>query len=169
MDVNRLRVIAEGLEARYQAVDETFRALPTEVMRYRFLGVKKLEDDPSHFEFLSNRRRNSLVGMEALDSETQIRRQAFHFQWLARQYVATFAQLKAAMLEICERVQKDMAEAGAMSAPTLADINDAGLSPDAFLLFVRLSERMGVWLTGVWICSCLACHRRLGLGHFAAQ
>lgn len=128
LDVNRLRIIAEGLEARYQAVDETFRALPSEVMRYRFPGVKKLEDDPSHFEFLSNRRRNSLVGMESLDSETQVRRQAFHFQWLARQYVVTFAQLKSAMLEICERVQKDMAEAGAMSAPTLADINDAGSS-----------------------------------------
>ncbi|KAL4114091.1 hypothetical protein PRIC2_014771 [Phytophthora ramorum] len=125
LDVNRLRIIAEGLEARYQAVDETFRTLPTDVMRYRFPGVKKLEDDPSHFEFLSNRRRNSLVGMESLNVEDQVRRQAFHFQWLARQYVATFAQLKSSMLEICDRVQKDMAASGALSAPTLADINDA--------------------------------------------
>ncbi|KAG7389076.1 hypothetical protein PHYPSEUDO_011345 [Phytophthora pseudosyringae] len=125
LDVNRLRIVAEGLEARYEAVDETFRSLPTEVMRYRFPGVKKLEEDPSHFEFLSNRRRNSLVGMETLDPEVQVRRQAFHFQWLARQYVVTFAQLKTAMQEICDRVQKDMAVSGAMSAPTLADINDA--------------------------------------------
>ncbi|ETL41122.1 hypothetical protein, variant 1 [Phytophthora nicotianae] len=125
LDVNRLRIIAEGLEARYEAVDETFRSLPTEVMRYRFPGVKKLEDDPSHFEFLSNRRRNSLVGMEGLDPEDQVRRQAFHFQWLARQYVVTFAQLKTAMQEICDRVQRDMAALGAMTPPTLADINDA--------------------------------------------
>ncbi|KAG1691964.1 hypothetical protein DVH05_025944 [Phytophthora capsici] len=125
LDVNRLRVIAEGLESRYEAVDETFRSLPTEVMRYRFPGVKKLEDDPSHFQFLCNRRRNSLVGMEGLDPEDQVRRQAFHFQWLARQYVVTFAQLKTAMQEICDRVQKDMAALGGMSAPTLADINDA--------------------------------------------
>ncbi|OWZ13171.1 hypothetical protein PHMEG_00013559 [Phytophthora megakarya] len=108
LDVNRLRIIAEGLETRYEAVDETFRSLPTEVMRYRFPGIKKVEDDSSHFEFLSNRRRNSLlkalVGMEGLDPEDQ---------------------LKAVMQEICDRVQKDMATSGALTAPTLADINDA--------------------------------------------
>ncbi|KAF1785542.1 hypothetical protein GQ600_22048 [Phytophthora cactorum] len=81
-------------------------------MRYRFPGVKKLEDDPSHFEFLSNRRRHSL--------------------WLARQYVVTFAQLKTAMQEICDRVQRDMAALGAMSAPKLADINDAGSLSQVF-------------------------------------
>ncbi|KAI9908722.1 hypothetical protein PsorP6_016126 [Peronosclerospora sorghi] len=126
VDVNRLRVLAEGLGARYEAVDETFRSLPTEVMRYRFNGVKKLEDDPSHFEFLSNRHRNSLVGMDALNHEDRVRRQAFHFQWLARQYVVTFAQLKAAMREICDRVQRDMAVLGMLSTPAVADINDAG-------------------------------------------
>ncbi|KAG7399691.1 hypothetical protein PHYBOEH_008198 [Phytophthora boehmeriae] len=125
LDVNRLRVIAEGLQSRYDAVDETFRTLPTEVMRYKFPGIQKLEEDPSHFEFLSNRRRNSLVGMESLDPEDQVRRQAFHFQWLARQYVVTFAQLRDVMLEINERVQKEMASPESLTAPTLADINDA--------------------------------------------
>ncbi|KAF4131361.1 hypothetical protein GN958_ATG19471 [Phytophthora infestans] len=125
LDVNRLRIIAEGLESRYEAVDETFRSLSTEVMRYRFPGVNKLEDDPSHFEFLSHRRRHSLVGMETLDPEDQVRRQAFHFQWLARQYVVAFAQLKTAMTEICDRVQRDMAALGTTTPPTLADINDA--------------------------------------------
>ncbi|KAF4039990.1 hypothetical protein GN244_ATG07801 [Phytophthora infestans] len=125
LDVNRLRIIAEGLESRYEAVDETFRLLSTEVMRYRFPGVNKLEDDPSHFEFLSHRRRHSLVGMETLDPEDQVRRQAFHFQWLARQYVVAFAQLKTAMTEICDRVQRDMAALGTTTPPTLADINDA--------------------------------------------
>lgn len=125
LDVNRLRVIADGLQTRYEAVDEIFKTLPTEVMRYKFPGVHRLEDDPSHFEFLSNRRRSSLVGMETLDPEDQVRRQAFHFQWLARQYVVTFAQLRSVMLEINERVQKEMAASGPMAAPTLADINDA--------------------------------------------
>ncbi|CAH0473558.1 unnamed protein product [Peronospora belbahrii] len=125
LDVNRLKVIAEGLGARYEAVDGTFRTLPTDVMRYRFHGVKRLEDDPSLFEFLSNRSRNSLVGMSLLNSEDQVRRRAFYFQWLARQYVVTFAQLKTAMQEICDRVQKDMAAFGALSTPALADINDA--------------------------------------------
>ncbi|RLN94231.1 hypothetical protein BBJ28_00018825 [Nothophytophthora sp. Chile5] len=126
LDVNRLRLIAECLETRYEAVDTMFRALPTGVMRYRFPGVQKLEEDPSNFEFLSNRRRGSLVGLESLSPEDAVRRQAFHFQWLARQYVVAFAQLRTAMLEICERVQKDMAASGAL-VPTLADINDAGL------------------------------------------
>ncbi|CAI5702215.1 hypothetical protein KXD40_002648 [Peronospora effusa] len=125
LDVNRLRAIADQLGSRYEAVDETFRTLSTDVMRYRFQGVTRLEDDPSHFEFLANRRRNSLVGMDLLNLEDQVRRKAFHFQWLARQYVVTFAQLKTAMQEICDRVQKDMAVLGALSAPTLADINDA--------------------------------------------
>ncbi|KAF4318421.1 hypothetical protein BBO99_00003620 [Phytophthora kernoviae] len=126
LDVNRLIIIAEGLQSRYDAVDETFRTLSSEVMRYKFPGIQKLEEDPSHFEFLSNRRRNSLVGMESLDPDDQVRRQAFHFQWLARQYVVTFAQLRTVMLEINERVQKDMASSGSLTAPTLADINDAG-------------------------------------------
>ncbi|RLN73161.1 hypothetical protein BBJ28_00011069 [Nothophytophthora sp. Chile5] len=126
LDVNRLRLIAECLETRYEAVDNMFRALPTGVMRYRFPGVQKLEEDPSNFEFLSNRRRNSLVGLGSLSPEDAVRRQAFHFQWMARQYVVAFAQLRTAMLEICERVQKDMAASGAL-VPTLADINDAGL------------------------------------------
>jgi hypothetical protein len=143
LDVNRLRIIAESLEARYDAVDETFRSLPTEVMRYRFPGVKKLEDDPSHFEFLSNRRRNSLVGMEELNLEDKVRRQAFHFQWLARQYVVTFAQLKTAMLEICDRVRKDMAALGALTPPSLADINDAGLSP--LLSFLGWCRQRAHW------------------------
>ena len=125
-DVNRLRVIAEGLKTRYEAVDETFRTLPTEAMKYRFHEIKKLEDDPSHFDFLSNRRRRSLVQMNVLKPEDQVKRQVFHFQWLARQYVVIFAQLKTAMLEIIDRVQKDVAALGAPSIPTLADINDAG-------------------------------------------
>ncbi|CAI5702216.1 unnamed protein product [Peronospora effusa] len=104
LDVNRLRAIADQLGSRYEAVDETFRTLSTDVMRYRFQGVTRLEDDPSHFEFLANRRRNSLVGMDLLNLEDQ---------------------LKTAMQEICDRVQKDMAVLGALSAPTLADINDA--------------------------------------------
>ncbi|CEG47981.1 uncharacterized protein PHALS_05464 [Plasmopara halstedii] len=124
-DVNKLRIIAEGLDARYKELDGTFRSLPAEVMRYRLFEVKRLEDDPSHFEFLSNRSRKSLVGLELLDPEDQVRRQAFHFQWLARQYVVIFAQLKTAMQQIRKRVQNDMAALGSISAPTLADINDA--------------------------------------------
>ncbi|CAI5743710.1 unnamed protein product [Peronospora destructor] len=104
LDVNRLRAIAENLGSRYEAVDEIFRTLPTDVMRYHFQGVKRLEDDPSHFEFLANRHRNSLVGMNLLNLEDR---------------------LKTAMQEICDRVQKDMAVLGALSAPALADINDA--------------------------------------------
>ncbi|TDH69291.1 hypothetical protein CCR75_005012 [Bremia lactucae] len=124
-DVNQFRIIAEGLEARYKAVDETFHLLPTDVLKHRFEGVKKLEDDPSHFTFLSNRRRDSLVGLEECNPDDQVWRQAFYFQWLARQYVVTFERLKIAMQQICDRVQKDMAILGAISAPTLADINDA--------------------------------------------
>lgn len=146
-DVNRFRIIAEGLEAQYKAVDETFHLLPTEVLRYRFDGVNKLEDDPSYFTFLLNRRRNSLVGLEGCNLDGQLRRQAFHFQWLARQYVVTFERLKIAMQQICDRVQKDMATLGAISAPTLADINDAGLSMLALRANMQLTDLVMHWFS----------------------
>jgi hypothetical protein len=127
-DIVRLRSIAESLDAYYAAVDEAFRALPSDVIRFRFPeATRRLEDDAPNFERLRAHRKNGLcTPEERLEPQDTVRRQAFQFQWLARQYVVAFARLRNAVMEI--RLRLLSSTKTPPTVPTLSDLNDPGRS-----------------------------------------
>lgn len=129
-DIVRLRAVADSLDAYYRAVDDAFRELPADVVRFRFTDATRLEDDVGNFARLCDHRKNGCIvangKVDNVGSQDAVRRQAFQFQWLARQYVVAFARLRNAVLEI--RLRLDETTKTPPVAPTLADLNDPGSS-----------------------------------------
>lgn len=124
-DINTLRTLSEQLAIQFEVTDQTFRALPLEVTRYKFVTLKRIEDDPQFFHHVSTQLSPDLP--PELCDEATLRWRALAFQWHARKYIEAFAQLRETVLSLRERLQhfftrkllletKDLGDAGTPTA-----------------------------------------------------
>lgn len=133
-DIVRLRGIAESLDGYYDSVDEAFRGLSSDVIRFRFpTTTRRLEDDAPNFERLQNHRKNGVCKVEDASTHNAVQHRAFQFQWLARQYIVAFARLRNAVMEIRLRLLRTTKNPPLV--PKLSDLNDPGSSRGAVYWF----------------------------------
>lgn len=117
--------------------------------RYKFVTLKRIEDDPQFFHHVSTRCTAELP--PELCEEAALRWRALAFQWHARQYVESFARLRETVLSIRERLQHYFSTRKLLLETK--DLGDAGTPECSCLLVCAVG---GVWADCV-ACVCVWC------------
>lgn len=118
LDILNFRKIASELDAHYQAINDSFSALPLEVSNYRFLNVKRVEDEARFYAWIQRQECGhdpiTIAMIEAAadgNDELRIRWHALYFQWLARAYMRSYARLRDIIMALQVRYQQFLSQA----------------------------------------------------------
>lgn len=118
LDILTIRQIASELDTHYQELNAAFCALPLEVSNYRFLTVKRVEDEARFYAWIQRQECGhdpiTIAMIEAAadgNDELRIRWHALYFQWLARAYMRSYARLRDIILAVQVRHQQFLSKA----------------------------------------------------------
>ncbi|TMW67614.1 hypothetical protein Poli38472_011234 [Pythium oligandrum] len=109
-DINKLRQTAEKISDQYDRLDHEFKKIPLEVTQFKFPAHVQRVEDGEHFASRKEllKANAACESLPELSHEDAVRRRALHFQWLARGYIVTFAELRDKVVEIRERFLKSI-------------------------------------------------------------
>ncbi|CCI41613.1 unnamed protein product [Albugo candida] len=103
-EIRSFRYVTQHLNSFYARLDTAFVTMPLQVSRYRFENsATRIQDNPQLFRIMDLDSDEILNRIHS--EEERICFQAFHFQWLAQQYLVHFDHLRNSIEGIRHRFQ----------------------------------------------------------------